>query len=132
MGRAVLTLKGQFERARARSWIDKAPYGTRVSFAGPQRSLDQNAKMWAMLTDISLQVLKGIDTEKLKAGAMNALGLETEDIMNPFTGRTMDYGKSSSQLSVSEMADLITLIQAWGDTNGVVWSEPQPTEETRK
>lgn len=37
-------------------------------------------------------------------------------------GRPFPIGFQSSRLSKAEMMDLITFIQAWGDENGVRWS----------
>ena len=56
MSRALLTLGGLAEREKAARWIMQAPVNTRVEFKAPRRSLDQNAKLWACLTDVSLQV----------------------------------------------------------------------------
>lgn len=54
--RHVLTLANETIRARAIRWIQGLPVGTKVEFKPPSRSLDQNAKLWACLTDVSRQV----------------------------------------------------------------------------
>ena len=55
MSRAMLTLRSTAEREQAKAWIDKSPTGTRVEFKGPARSVDQNSRFWAMLTDVAVQ-----------------------------------------------------------------------------
>src|SRR5579884_420351 len=56
MSRAILTLNTHGDRARAMQWITKAPAGTRVEFRASRRSVEQNDKMWAMLTDVAQQL----------------------------------------------------------------------------
>jgi hypothetical protein len=55
MSRALLVLVSDDIRSRAIRWVKAAPQGTRIEFKEAKRSLDQNAKMWAMLTDIATQ-----------------------------------------------------------------------------
>jgi hypothetical protein len=55
MGEAVLILTNPHTRAVARQWIDRAPDFTRLTFKDSKRTLPQNDKMWAMLTDIARQ-----------------------------------------------------------------------------
>ena len=37
----------------------------------------------------------------------------------------VNLGRSSSQLTISEMSDMIELMNAWGANNGVTWTEPK-------
>lgn len=55
MTRAVVILDSPRNR-RAHVWIDKAPHATRVEMKASKRSLPQNARMWAMLTDVASQM----------------------------------------------------------------------------
>jgi len=43
-------------------------------------------------------------------------------------GQPFPVGFSSSRLSKREFADLITIVQEYGDRHGVAWSEPNPYE----
>ena len=52
MSRALLILSNPTVRARAINWIKNVPDGTRVEFKEPKRTLPQNDRMWAMLTEI--------------------------------------------------------------------------------
>ena len=56
MGRALLVLANEAFRLKAIDWIRRAPLDTRVEFKGPKRTLPQNDRMWAMLTDLSGQL----------------------------------------------------------------------------
>ncbi len=57
MSRAMLIIHGDASRQKAMHWASRAPLGTRVEFKDVQRTLPQNDRMWAMLTDVASQVL---------------------------------------------------------------------------
>jgi len=87
------------------------------------RSLEQNAKMWAMLSDIARARPEGRHwtTDTWKAAFMHSLGHHVQfaegiDNTGPFP-----VGFRTSRLSKGEMADLITCIQEYGDRHGVEW-----------
>ena len=128
MSRAVLILGQVCVNARAISWVTKAPAGTRLEFKAPKRTLPQNARMWAMLTDIAGQVeWHGL---KLSADDWKLIfldGLKTELRLVPNINGTgfINLGRSSSDLTVAEMADLITLVHAFGANHGVVFHDQE-------
>ncbi|MBV8664644.1 MAG: recombination protein NinB [Hyphomicrobiales bacterium] len=127
MGRALLVLANDAFKARAIDWIKRAPAGTRVTFQGPQRTRDQNAKCWAMLTDISMQVEhhgRRYAPPDWKAIFLSALGRETRFVPSLDGTAFIPIGQSSSDLSVAEMSDMIELMLSWGAERGVVWSDP--------
>ena len=47
------------------------------------------------------------------------------------TGFVNIGGTSSSDLDNQEMSDLLTIISAFGDQHGVIWSEPKPKSDDR-
>jgi hypothetical protein len=57
MGRALLILNGKRDREKAVDWIARAPAGTIVEFRTSKRTTPQNARMWAMLTALSDQLV---------------------------------------------------------------------------
>ena len=130
--RAQLVLTGLAVRDRAHHWIEIAPAGTRVEFKPPQRTLDQNDRMWAMLTDIVRQHARfngdsgrKYTTDEAKVVFMHACGKEIE-ILPSLDGKTfVPYGQSSSDLGVREMSDLIEFMFMWGAENSIVWSDPK-------
>jgi len=117
--------------------------GSRVEIKGPKRSSDQNAAMWAMLGDISAQLLwhvdggrRLLDVEEWKLVMLDALRRENRDQMKlvpntDHTGFVNISGTSSSDLEGDEMRDLLTVIRAFGDQHGVVWSEPKSKGDPR-
>jgi hypothetical protein len=124
MSRAVIVLHSQIEKARARAWIDQAAWGTRVTFAGPKRTLPQNERMWAMLTDVARQVKwhgQKLSPDDWKMVFLSALKAELRMVPNLDGNGFVQLGRSSSALSVDEMSDLMALIEAFGAREGVVF-----------
>lgn len=126
MTRAVLVLGSDYVRKRAMHWISIAPTGTRLEFKAPRRTLDQNAKMWAMLTEIATQKEhcgRKYPAETWKSLFLHALGREMQ-FVPALDGHTfLPLGQRSSDLTKAEMSDLIELMSAWGAENGVVFRE---------
>ena len=101
-----------------------------ISEAKPTRTLEQNSRLWALLRDISRQVewpvdgrmqklppedWKDIFTAVLTRGQRVAQGIEGGFVM---------LGGRTSRMSVGEMCELQTLIEAFGAEHGVQWSDP--------
>ena len=81
MSRHLLTIWSTADRARAARYIAQAPSGTRVEFKAAKRTLPQNDRMWAMLTDIAAQKQHGdrkYTPDEWKALFMHACGRETQ------------------------------------------------------
>lgn len=132
--RALLVLNSRAERQKAIDWITRVPAGTRVEFKEPQRTLEQNDRMWAMLTDIARQKTlfgRRLTTKGWKAVFLDALGHEHEFIPSLDGARFIAIGQSSSDLGVNEMSNLFELMFAWGAQQDppVVWSEPKAKKE---
>jgi hypothetical protein len=126
MSRAFLILANAQVRARAQNWIGKLPVGTRVEFREPKRTTPQNARMWAMLTDIAAQKEhfgRRYPTEAWKAIFLHALGKETTFIPALDGAGFLPLGQSSSDLSKREMSDLIEMMKWWGAEHGVVFHD---------
>lgn len=123
-------LNGPVARERAKLLIDRAPAGYIAKVEEPKRTLDQNAMMWAMLSDISVACPEGRrhTPEDWKAIFMNACGWEVQFIAG-LDGRPFPTGFRSSRLTKRQMGDLIDFIQAYGDQHGVNWSDPQAKQE---
>lgn len=112
-------------RQNAITAIRTAAPGHVVRIAPAGRSLDQNAKMWAMLADVARSQPEGRQwpPETWKAAFMHFLGHQVMfadglDGTGPFP-----VGFRTSKLTVRQMADLITCIYEYGDRHGVVWTE---------
>jgi hypothetical protein len=125
--RAILT--NDFSRERFKRIVDKAPAGYVAEVREPKRTLDQNDKMWAMLTDISVATPLGRrhTPDDWKAIAMNACSWECA-FLEGLDGRPFPIGFRSSKLSKAQMGTLLDWLQAFGDEHGVRWSD-QPKDE---
>lgn len=127
MGRALLVITSNADRQKAAMWVSKAPWGTRVEFKASKRSLPQNDRMWAMLTDIAEQVSHhGVKmaADDWKLVFLDALKRELRMVPNLDGTGFVNLGRSSSDLSKQEMTDLIELMFAWGAQKGVVFKDP--------
>jgi hypothetical protein len=96
-----------------------------VNVSEPKRSIDQNALMWSMLTDIAKAKPEGRNwtVETWKAAFLHSLGhqvmfAEGLDGSGPFP-----VGFRSSNLKVKQMTDLIDCISEYGARHGVQFKE---------
>ncbi len=130
MSRALVILDSPMARSRAASWVMKAPAGTRCEFKASKRSLPQNDRMWAMLTDVARQLpwhgltLKPDDWKLI---FLDALKRELRAVPNLDGTGFVNIGRSSSDITQQEMTDLIELIFAFGAKHGVVFADDQET-----
>lgn len=134
MGRALLVMDSDFNRRKAVEWIGKAKDGSRVEFKGPQRTVAQNDRMWAMLTDIASQKrYHGINltTDSWKLLFLDALkrAKNEELLIVPNLDNTgfVNLSASSSDLAKDEMSELIELIAAWAAQNDIELHDPKVT-----
>jgi len=130
MARALIVLDSRFEREKASRWVADAPYGTRVEFKAAKRSLPQNDRMWAMLTEVSEQLqwhgmkLTPTDWKLQFLDALKRSRQEALRIVPNLDGTGfVNLSTSSSDLSKEEMTDLIELIFEFGSRHGVAFRE---------
>jgi hypothetical protein len=122
MSRATLILRNEAERTRAHVWLDKSPLGTRIDFKAARRSLQQNSRMWAMLTDVARQLpWHGVKLSPAdwKLIFLDALKREVRVVPNIDGTGFVNIGCSTSDLSKGEMSELQELIAAFGARHGV-------------
>lgn len=130
MTRALVTIHTAADRKLIAEWARQSPWGTRVQFAKPRRSLPQNDAMWAALTDIAMQKnWHGIrlTPDDWKLVFLDALKREVRVVPNLAGTGFVNLGRSSSDLSKDEMSDLIEIIHEWGARNGVTFNEKEAT-----
>lgn len=127
MSRALVILAFKADRERAKKWIDQAPVNARVEFKAPKRTLPQNDRMWAQLTDVARQLewhgLR-LTPDDWKLIFLDGLKQEMRLVPNINGTGFVNLGRSSSDLSVEEFGDLMTLIEAFGAEHGVTFTEP--------
>lgn len=126
MSRAVIVIGSDRDRQKAANWCMKAPYNCRIEFKQAKRSLPQNDRMWAMLTDVATQVpYHGLRLapDDWKLLFLDALKREVRMVPNLDGNGMVSLGRSSSDLSKGEMSDLIELIFAFGSQHGVKFKD---------
>jgi hypothetical protein len=102
----------------------------RVEECKPRRTLEQNAKLWAMLGDIADQVQWQIDgkLEYLKPEEWKDIltaGLRKHQrVAAGIDGGFVVLGAHTSGMTVGQMSELIELMYAFGAERGVEWTEP--------
>lgn len=124
MSRAVVILFGKVDRMRAHAWIEQAAPRTVVTFTEPLRSIDQNSRLWSMLTDLAKQLKwhgQKLSPEDWKLVMMNGLNSEMRIVPNIEGNGFVNLGTQTSKLSKGEMVALIDLVSAFGAQHGVTF-----------
>jgi hypothetical protein len=121
----TVILRGDKQRSLAKALIDRAPVDAVVQIKEASRNLEQNALMWALLSDVSRAKPEGRrwTPETWKCAFMHALGHQVQFCEGLDGSGPFPLGFRSSRLSVKQMADLITCIQEYGARHGVKWSD---------
>src|SRR5262245_16446511 len=117
----TLILSNDLVRRRAHRLIEMAPDRAVLNIREANRTNDQNAKMWAMLSDIARAKPMGrvLTTEVWKALFMNAAGFACT-FEPTLDGRgVIPLGFKSSRLSKSEFSDLIECMHAFAAEHGI-------------
>ena len=115
----------------AKQWTLEHPVSVTVSHYKPTRSLEQNAKMWAMLGDIAKQVEwhgRKLTPENWKDMATAAL--RGQDAVPGIEGGFVVLGRRTSKMSTSDMSELIEFLYAFGGEHEVEWTEEEYAENT--
>jgi hypothetical protein len=126
VSRYFFVLHTKADRIRAVNTIAAAPDGARVEVKAERRSLDQNKKLWAGLTDVATQLPwhgRKLRPDDWKLIFLDALKLESELVPNLEGTGFVSIGRSSSDLTKAEMADLLTIIEKFGAEHGVVFGD---------
>ena len=121
----TVRLTGPTQREYARRLIDAAPDYAVVTVRAGDRTLDQNAKMWAMLSDIARAKPEGRSwtPEVWKAAFLHCLGHQVQFAEGLDGSGPFPLGFRSSKLSKAQMSDLIEVITEYGTRHGVQWNE---------
>lgn len=112
-------------RQNAINAIMAAQDGFVVEIKEPTRNLEQNAKLWAMLSDVSRQVEwygRKLSSEDWKH--VFTAGLLKHDVVPNIDGTGfVVLGQSTSKMSKKMFSDLIELIYSFGAQHDVEWSD---------
>ncbi len=121
----TLTITGEVSRKAICRHVLTADEGYIVTIAEPSRNLEQNAKMWAMLADVSEQTDwhgNKLNPEEWKD--LLSAGLVQSKVVPNMTGNGfVILGQRTSKLSKSQFAALIELITAFAVERGVIFGD---------
>ena len=126
MSRWLHVINDAHDRRRAADWCMRAPDGMRIEFKTTKRTLPQNDRMWAMLTEVSQQAMLGgkrYDPDQWKVIFLHALGQEIQLLPSLDEKTFVPWGQSSSDLTKDEMSGLIELIFKFGAEHGVQFQD---------
>jgi len=105
--------------------IQNAPDGMVVTVAEPTRNLEQNARLWASLSEVSKQVDwygQHLTPEEWK-DVFSAV-LNRQKVVPGIEGGFVVCGQRTSKMSKREFSELLEVIYAFGAEKGVVFSDP--------
>jgi hypothetical protein len=109
--------------------LTMAGHRLRLSVTKETRSSAQNARMWAMLQDVADQVeWHGRRLSKEDWKHIFSASLKKQDAVPGIDGGFVVLGQSTSKMTVGEMGDLMTLMEAFGAEHGVQFSAPRSWE----
>lgn len=127
MTRYALPILSEIDRKKAERWLARLPFGWRVEFKEHKRSLEQNDRLWELLGRVSKRMeVNGAKyrPEQWKCMFMKAMQHDTEFLPTLDGEGFFPSGFRSSDLTVREMADMQTFIEAWCAESGVnIWEK---------
>jgi len=123
--RMVLVLSSPSVRQKAIGMIESAEKNTRVTFTGPKRTIPQNSRLWSALTSLAKTLpYHGmmLTSEDWRTLFMDALWRETRLLPALENDGFVQMRRATSELSVKECEQLISLVYEFGYRHGVVFS----------
>lgn len=102
-----------------------APDGFIVKISEPTRNLEQNAALWAMLADVSEQVVwygQKLPAEDWKA-IFTASLKRSKVVPGIDAGTFVVCGQSTSKMTKADFSDLLEVIAAFGAEHNVKFKE---------
>lgn len=124
MNHPPIKLVGLAHRERAKALIDIAPDGYVVTIKQATRSLDQNAMLWSLLSDLSDQVVyHGIKLSSEEWKDFATASIRKQKFVPDMDGTGfIALGGRTSKMTKAEFSDLLELIFMIGAKNDVQWS----------
>lgn len=131
--RSVVFLIDAKRREYAKQIIDQAPSDYICQIKQKTRTLEQNALMWALLSDLSKQV--NWYGQKLTSDEWKdvlSASLKKQKVVPGIDGGFVVIGARTSQMTKREMSDMCELIYAFGAEQGVIWTKGEFTVDMEK
>ena len=122
--RRYFILAHKTARDLAAAQCQLAPTGYVVEIKAPTRTLEQNAKFWAMLNEISAQVVwhgRKLSSEEWKI--VFSAALKKQEVIPGIDGGFVAMGQSTSRMTKGELSDLMEIICAFGIEHNVKFND---------
>jgi hypothetical protein len=121
----TIILRGPSQRDFAKALLDRAPVDAVVTIKEATRTLDQNSRLWAMLSDVSRSKPEGRmhTPEVWKNLFMHACGHAVQ-FEHGLDGKPFPVGFRSSRLTKGQMSDLMEFVTEYGARHNVRWTDP--------
>lgn len=135
--RRIFVLSNRERRKFVAGVVAALPKFSRVEIKAAKRTLPQNDKMWAMLTEFAEQAewagkrRTTLEWKDLFTAAVKIAGGGVEAVPG-LEGGLMLLGLHTSDMSVAEMADLITYMTVKAGELGVTLSDGQEPEDAQQ
>lgn len=114
----------ELARQRAIDAVRNAPSGYVIEIREPTRTLDQNALLWPLLTEVSRQVdWYGQKLTEDEWKDVFTAGLRKQKAVPGIDGGFVMVGSKTSRMNKREFSDLVELIYAFGAEHGVKFQE---------
>lgn len=125
MSRATILLRSDRDRERAHALLKVTPLGATIDIKKSRRTLDQNALLWARLTEVS-QRIEWFGQKLLPADwkDMFTASLRKARVVPGLDpGSFVVVGLHTSDMTKEEMGQLLDLIDAFAAQHGVEFKE---------
>lgn len=114
----------ELARQRAIDAVRNAPSGYVVEIREPTRTLDQNALLWPLLTEVARQVdWYGQKLTEDEWKDVFTAGLRKQKAVPGIDGGFVMVGSKTSRMNKREFSELVELIYAFGAERGVKFQE---------
>ena len=114
----------ELARQRAIDAVRNAPAGYVIEVREPTRTLDQNALLWPLLTEVSKQVdWYGQRLTEDEWKDVFTAGLRKQKAVPGIDGGFVMVGSKTSRMNKREFSELVELIYAFGAERGVKFQE---------
>ena len=127
MSRRTIVIQSPADRSQVTRWAMNVPVGTSIEFKAARRSVDQNAKLWAALHDVSRQVdwygqkLAPEDWKDVFTASLRRVRV----VPGLDAGTFVPLGMRTSDMTKAEFSDLLELITAFGAERGVQFHDSE-------
>jgi hypothetical protein len=134
----LFVLSHDLARQRAIECVSRAPAGWKVLVSPQNRSDEASARFHAMCGDVAKQATwlgkrrTPVQWKVLFVSAHAHATNEETEVIPGLEGEFINIRESTTQMSQRRMLSLIQYVRAWGDQNGVHWTEPVHYEESSR